>query len=657
MQKFIAFSLALLLFANAVCSLVSCLPECHCDDKTLVVYCDEGNLDVLPITLNPFIQRLIIQKNKIKTIDSSIQFYSELTHLDLSSNHLMAIPQRTFAYQRNLLELNLSNNKVGEISNKTFIGLSSVTILNLRGNLITELQESTFTPLKNIEELNIGENRIEVIHPKAFDQLLNLRILYIDDNGLKSPLDAVIYYPLTNLAELYLGMNLLKTLPAHSFQDLKRLTRLNLRSSGLYNISENSFEGLEMLRTLDLSDNHMVEVPSASFQHLPRLEELFIGENNFEIIQKDAFGSLQQLKHLEINGALELKRILNGAFNGNTNLEYINLSSNRNLNELQPEILSGLPHLRHVLIRNNALNTFDEQGMNLQNILTFDLSENPLVCDCRLMWMHKLLREKNGSESTIADVQCKFPKSLQGKFLKDVDTISIGCTTADPRRQTLIGALIVGVVATLTTLALFTYRYRKNLKQQLKSVLCKEETEDNKKREYQKTVCDDDFATRHRNLSRNMGIVSSFPNTYTPPHSSTNYFDVCPNHSNEANPNKQNFQQLQIPSTGDYSHEKVSNMSPVAEPYYSYIDVPTMYSNGANSNNNEMQFVHPTFEQHHIGHFGLTRNESNEPSYIYTNANYSQAVEQPLPQVPFRTSPLPPELPLRNGADAAHSTD
>lgn len=137
-----------------------CPSDCKCDDETLMVNCNEGHLDVLPIALNPSIQRLVIKNNKIKTIDSSIQFYSELTFLDLSYNHLVHIPERTFQYQKKLQELHLNHNKIGAISNKTLNGLTSLTVLNLRGNFLDTLDDEVFVQLGKLEELNLGANRI-----------------------------------------------------------------------------------------------------------------------------------------------------------------------------------------------------------------------------------------------------------------------------------------------------------------------------------------------------------------------------------------------------------------------------------------------------------------------------------------------------------------
>lgn len=199
----ITLSIILLEFANG---LANCPAGCKCDDKTLVVNCGEGHLDVLPIALNPSIQRLVIKNNKIKTIDSSIQFYAELIYLDLSINHLFNIPARTFAYQKKLKELHLNHNKIGSISNKTFIGLNSLTVLNLRGNFLDELGRGVFSTLPKLEELNLGQNRIGSIDDGAFDSLPNLRVLMLDDNQL-SVVPSTALTKLSNLAELFLGIN------------------------------------------------------------------------------------------------------------------------------------------------------------------------------------------------------------------------------------------------------------------------------------------------------------------------------------------------------------------------------------------------------------------------------------------------------------------
>lgn len=512
------FSVIFLLGVMSISALANCPPGCQCDDDTLVVTCGEGHLDVLPIALNPSIQRLVIKTNRIKTIDSSIQFYAELTFLDLSYNHLVTIPQRTFAYQRKLQELHLNHNKIGSISNKTFMGLASLTVLNLRGNFLAELEQGTFSPLTKLEELNLGQNRISHIDPSAFNGMVNLRVLYLDDNTLTTVPSAMTFQAMPSLAELFLGTNSFMTIPSGAFEDLKGLTRLDLKGAGLHNISHDSLKGLEGVRVLDLSDNRLQRIPTLGLSHLERLEELSLGQNDFEVVMEGAFVGLKNLRRLEITGALRLKRVDNGAFATNTNLEFLNLSSNKMLAEVQEGALSGLPHLRHVILKENAITTLAEGLFPWNDLHTLDLSDNPMTCDCRVLWLRNLLVSKNSSNDAISNVLCEYPDRLKEENLKNLTPSLLGCSHNDPRKQAMIGALLVGSAATITALALILYRCRRKIREFLKggwgnSALGRKE------REYQKTFSDEDYMSRHQHPC-SLGIHSQFPptSTYNPHH-------------------------------------------------------------------------------------------------------------------------------------------
>ncbi|XP_016994846.2 leucine-rich repeat and immunoglobulin-like domain containing-NOGO receptor-interacting protein 4 [Drosophila takahashii] len=680
--------------------LANCPPGCQCDDNTLVVQCGEGQLDVLPIALNPSIQRLVIKSNKIKTIDSSIQFYAELTFLDLSSNHLMTIPQRTFAYQKKLQEVHLNHNKIGQISNKTFIGLSAVTVLNLRGNQISELHQGTFTPLLKVEELNLGENRIGYLDPKAFDGLSQLRILYLDDNALTSVPDPVIFQAMPSLAELFLGMNTLQSIQAGAFQDLKGLTRLELKGASLRNISHDSFLGLEELRILDLSDNRLDRIPSVGLSKLVRLEQLSLGQNDFEVISEGAFLGLKQLKRLEVNGALKLKRVMTGAFSDNANLEYLNLSSNKMLVEVQEGALSGLPHLRHVMLKANALTSLAEGLFPWKDLLTLDLSENPLSCDCRVMWLHNLLVAKNASQEEVSELICEFPERLRGESLRHLNPALMGCTHADPRKQALIGALLVGSAATITALALVIYRCRHKIRETIKGGggLWGNSALGRKEREYQKTFCDEDYMSRHQHHPCSLGIHSTFPNTYTAPHHPgvTHHYGMCPmpavNDLGAVDP-QQKFQQLAVStmvsekklnnnkglvsqgavddSASFVLHMKSATMgrdvghqanpqlnhytkpqflaatATVGDSCYSYADVPMVH--GAPLNQPQLRLTQEHFKQRELYDQEMMGGEILDHNYIYSNTHYSMPLEQLGRSKTPTPPPMPPALPLRNG--------
>lgn len=456
-------SLELLAWQSGASALANCPIGCNCNDDTLVVVCEESRLDVLPIALNPSIQRLIIRNNKIKTIDSSMQFYAELQHLDLSQNRLVNIPPKSFAYQRKLQELHLNHNKISSVSNITFQGLNLLTVLNLKRNFLEELTNGVFSTLPRLEELNLGQNRISRIEPRAFAGLTALRILYLDDNQLSS-VPTTSFSLLGSLAELHVGLNAFSYLPDDAFAGLNRLTVLDLNGAGLSNISENAFRGLPGLRSLNLLSNRLFTMPTEQLSGLTRLEELYIGQNDFITLESHSFRGLKNLKFLDITGAAHLERIERGAFEDNLNLESLVITSNKKLAVLEDGTLLGLPKLKHVSLRDNALVSVSEAVFNGKELKQLDLTDNPIFCGCQLVWLQELMNDK----SNFTQIHCASPDHLKDMALRNLNAEDLGCERHDTRQQAIIGIVIVACVATLVALFLILYRYRKGMQEKLK---------------------------------------------------------------------------------------------------------------------------------------------------------------------------------------------
>ncbi|XP_058826968.1 insulin-like growth factor-binding protein complex acid labile subunit [Topomyia yanbarensis] len=454
----VILSVVIALLAPQVMAISFCPNRCVCDDIKLHVSCGEGELDVLPIALNPAIQRLVIKFNQIKAIDSSIQFYTDLTMLDLSYNHLIGVPERIFVYQKRLLQLHLNNNKIGTINNKTFHGMEELRVLNLRGNFIGELTAEMFKSLPKLEEVNLGQNRIEQIDSKTFEGLTSLRILHLNDNALNI-IPTLSFRPLKMLAELFLGTNVLSQIQPGVFEGLNQLRRLDVRGSMLTNITLDTFRGLENIRLLDISDNHLLLVPTVQLSGLKRLEELKIGQNDFEVIPEGAFFGLSNLRKIDISGALNLNRIQAGAFSANTNLDTIVIASNKILTDIEEGAFSGLPHIENVILRDNAIRTVREELLPWKQLKSFDLSDNPLVCNCHLRWLRNLLRQKP-IETEQSEILCEYPERLSGEALREINSELLGCHQHQSKERAVFGAVLVASAASLTSLILVAYRLR-----------------------------------------------------------------------------------------------------------------------------------------------------------------------------------------------------
>lgn len=456
MSRKIVNCLVILLVTATSSGLALCPTGCSCEDERLLVRCHDGNnLDILPITLNPSTERLIIKFNSIRIIDSSIQFYSELRLLDLSNNQIYLSEERVFIYQNKLIQLHLNHNKISEISNNTFRGLMRMETLNLRGNLIMELRNGVFNTIPNVEYLNLGQNRISVIEPEAFSGLKNLKSLYLDDNILTF-IPNHSFKNIPYLAELFIGLNSLNTLENDAFRNLGNLAALDIHGSLLTNISTAAFYRLKNLKSLDLSDNPMTKVPTSSLSSLQRLESLKIGQCDFEIIEEGAFFGLNFLRKIEIAGCKDLKQIQPGAFAANPNLETIVIASNKLLTDIQDGVFSDLPNIKNVDLSNNAFETIRERWLPWGSLKSFEVFDNPLSCDCDLKWLHRILTK---SKKSNYDIVCVAPSRFQDQILQDIPGGMINCVN-----ESSLSALIVVFIIMVPVAAVVTYKNRNYLR-------------------------------------------------------------------------------------------------------------------------------------------------------------------------------------------------
>ncbi|XP_076236505.1 uncharacterized protein LOC143180571 isoform X2 [Calliopsis andreniformis] len=468
-----------------------CPNGCTCDDDNLVVSCIGANLDVIPIALNPSIQRIVLKENRIKIVDAAFKFYGDLKNVDLSSNHLFTIPNGSFDAQKQLVELHLRHNKISALAEKTFQGLVSLTVLNLRDNYLESLNNGLFASLSKLEELDLGKNRISKVEPGAFQKLGTLRVLHLDDNQLRT-IPSPALAPLNALAELHIGWNAFSSLPDDAFKGLEQLTVLDITGAGLDNISEGAFRGLNALRTLELDGNKLREVPTKQLAVLPRLEELTLGQNFFTTLRSGAFQGLSKLKKLDISAAKLLTTVERGAFSDNANLETLVLNSNKRLTTMEDGSLAGLPNLRHLMLRDNAFTGFSESLVAWNELRRLDLSENPLVCDCSLHWLADVLVPRNSSP-----VICAEPPESKGKPIKGMTLDELGCAFSDPRKQALLATFCAAGLALLTGLSLILYyRCRRRVRDALKDYKWKNRAISRKEHEYQKTYSEDEYIVR-----------------------------------------------------------------------------------------------------------------------------------------------------------------
>ncbi|KAG8232966.1 hypothetical protein J437_LFUL013578 [Ladona fulva] len=385
--------------------------SCSCKDQMLVASCINANLDVVPITLNPSFQHLVLKHNR---------------------------------------------------------------------------------------ELDLGGNRVSYLFASAFVGLPALRILQLDDNQLAAVPSAALA-PLPALAELNLGLNALgPTIPDNSFSTLSRFSTLDLSGSRLTSISDGAFWD-----RLFIANNRLSTIPTHPLSALAQLKDISIEQNNFQELGAGAFQGLSNLRELDISSSRELQSVSQDAILENLNLESMTLNANQWLVHVGEGAFAGLPRLKRLSLRSNALVEIPRLLAVWSALLTVEVSENPLSCRCRVLW----LREVRGMKAKHADADdgqqvgealCYSPAQLRGRPLRSLSDKDIGCAVAwDPtQKQAVIGAICAVILAVIITLFVLLYRFQRRVQDALKDYRWNNRAISRKEHEYQKTFGDEDYVVR-----------------------------------------------------------------------------------------------------------------------------------------------------------------
>uniref|UniRef100_A0A8D9A4Q5 Leucine-rich repeat neuronal protein 2 n=1 Tax=Cacopsylla melanoneura TaxID=428564 RepID=A0A8D9A4Q5_9HEMI len=385
----------LMLLAFTKLNRAICPSRCQCFDQKLEASCTDAGLEVVPIQLNPEVQTIILRENRIANVHYTLSFYTELHTLDLSVNKINVLGSHNFEFQKKLVHLNISYNEISKLSKDTFKGLQVLKTLDLSYNKISVIDKTAFRDTLHLELLILSYNNITYFEDaEIFSTLKSLRILKLDNNQvLDVPSNVLSNLPHQSLHYLYLNDNLIETVMENSFPfTLTNLHTLSLSSNIISFINETSFITLRTLHTLDLSYNNLSAIPTKQLSKLSALVHLDMSGNNFSSIDSVAFKSLFSLRSVQMNLIPNLESIDQRAFVDNVQLETVVINENMNLKYLPSKLFHGNTNLRSVSLKGNSLSQLEASHFPLERITFLDLSENPLQCDCSLLWLWKLVQ-------------------------------------------------------------------------------------------------------------------------------------------------------------------------------------------------------------------------------------------------------------------------
>ncbi|KAK0154716.1 Leucine-rich repeat-containing protein 4C [Merluccius polli] len=276
----------------------------------------------------------------------------------------------------------------------------------------------------------------------------------------------------TNTRYLNLQENLIQVIKVDSFKHLRHLEILQLSKNHIRNIELGAFNGLASLNTLELFDNRLTTIPNGAFEYLSKLKELWLRNNPIESIPSYAFNRVPSLRRLDLGELKRLSYISEGAFEGLSNLRYLNLGmcnlkeipnliplvrldelemSGNQLAVIKPGSFKGLIHLQklwmmHAQIQTIERNSFDDLQslveLNLaHNNLTLlphdlftplhhlervHLHHNPWNCNCDILWLSWWLKEMVPANTSCC-ARCSSPSSHKGRYIGELDQNYFHC--------------------------------------------------------------------------------------------------------------------------------------------------------------------------------------------------------------------------------------
>ncbi|XP_072303950.1 leucine-rich repeat and immunoglobulin-like domain-containing nogo receptor-interacting protein 1 [Eucyclogobius newberryi] len=357
---------ALCLFGAGVAlsSDIECPQPCFCNVSEQRVNCSSIQLSTIPNQLPSNTKSVNLTHNKIRSVASQ-QFggLTRLQELDLSNNILVIIEVEAFVGLQALMTLKLARNHLKIIPVEAFSGLPKLQLLDISDNEILVLLAFTFRDLPSLRCLKASQNDLVFVSHNAFTGLTSLQELYLDGGNLTDvPTTAITQ--LGELQSLHFHHFGLVTLPNFSFYPLGRLKQLVMSHwSVLETLSVNSLFGLN-LTSLTITHCNLSTFPYIPLHHLVYLVRLDLSHNPITYINKNALGDLLRLQEFHlVSGSLF---------------------------HIELEGFKGLVYFRVLNVSRNYLTTLESGAFqSIDTLQGLGLDNNPLVCDCRLLWVVK----------------------------------------------------------------------------------------------------------------------------------------------------------------------------------------------------------------------------------------------------------------------------
>ncbi|XP_052871776.1 carboxypeptidase N subunit 2-like [Anopheles cruzii] len=226
-----------------------------------------------------------------------------------------------------------------------------------------ELPGSTFAAINPslVKRMQFSRSSISALPATAFDAFPKLETLNASGSDLKQILPNT-FGTAKVLQELYLGKNVLHSLPEDAFYGANRLKTLDLSDNSIATIEGSAFRRLRELKTLLLGGNHLGALPSALFNDLSELETLELQQNNLVAIDDQLLEGCTSLTKLNVSHNA-LKALRMEQFERRWSFDVIDASYN------SLDTVKIPSNLRQLVATGNGIRTVQLNGVSSELIL------------------------------------------------------------------------------------------------------------------------------------------------------------------------------------------------------------------------------------------------------------------------------------------------